>query len=80
MTTIPTIITCREAAQLLGVGPREVRRLVALGRLEAAPVDSYQHLFLAADVEALAEARRLNPPKPTGRPRKQRPEPEALAA
>jgi excisionase family DNA binding protein len=75
---IPDLITTREAAELLGVRPRMVRRLIEQGHLAPVPVGTWEHLYERAEVEALAAARRAHPPVRGQTWR--RPEPEALAA
>jgi hypothetical protein len=68
------LLTTRQASRVLGIGPREVRRFVALGRLVPVVVSELPgHLFRSSDVLRLAAERRRNPPR-RGRPPKARAE------
>lgn len=59
-----------EAARILGVSIYVVKDLSNRGKLPTARTPEGHRLYRRADVEQLAEERRLNPPK-NGRPRKQ---------
>jgi len=67
------LMTTTEAAELLGVSGRQVRRLAHERRLSLARFGPWLVLD-RAEVEALAAERRSNPPR-RGRPRR-----EAIAA
>lgn len=61
------MIGTRQAAQRLGITQRQVRRLVAAGLLEAQPLGDHPNAPLVIseeNVERLAVARTLAPPRP----------------
>lgn len=60
------VLTTRQAAERLGVTPRQVRRYVAEGWLDAQPLGDYSTAPLAIteqSVERLAQARADAPPQ-----------------
>jgi DNA-binding transcriptional MerR regulator len=60
------VLTTRKAAERLGVTPRQVRRYVEAGLLEAQPLGDYSTAPLAIteeSVERLAQTRASSPPR-----------------
>jgi excisionase family DNA binding protein len=63
MTTSGTVITSREAAPILGVSDRYVRRLAAEGKLPTAVETPWGRLFARSEVEHLAAERAGRAPR-----------------
>ena len=55
----PATLTLRDAGRILGVGPEQVRRLIASGQLRSLrqPGSRGPHLVTARDVQQLSEVR-----------------------